>query len=188
MGSDRIPGWYSRKIQPISHSFHSPEFRGIGIGIWNADFYQEFFLLKIPSGVNISARTIETEEKPVFNPVLDQDSKDGFQIQHFVLTFLSLLEQYMRIHSTRLLMTALTLVFLTLFSVQATIAGELVKVTGTISADLQLVADNGETYEIAENEMGDALVELVGIPVEVEGRLEDQEGVLVFSVINFRKL
>ncbi|NQU63352.1 MAG: hypothetical protein HQ517_03575 [SAR324 cluster bacterium] len=92
----------------------------------------------------------------------------------------------MKIHFTRVSMTILAIVVLSLFSMQTVFAGNRVKVVGAMNSDLQFVAENGNTYEIGEGEKGEELMNLPGSVVEVEGEVEEQDEILVLNVQNFK--
>lgn len=75
-----------------------------------------------------------------------------------------------------------------LLAAQMARSSDLFQIRGTVNQEAQFVADNGEIYEIAETARGDALTDEVGVPVEVEGSIEEHDGVLVIRVIDFRVL
>jgi hypothetical protein len=59
-----------------------------------------------------------------------------------------------------------------------------VTITGTISEE-GIVADDGQVYEVAENDKGEELMELVNKKVQVTGTVEELEGKKVITVIGF---
>lgn len=61
-------------------------------------------------------------------------------------------------------------------------------ITGVINEDGQLLDGGGVFYEISENEIGDALIKLVGQRVNVEGMLMESEDFLMITVLNFELL
>ncbi|NQU63353.1 MAG: hypothetical protein HQ517_03580 [SAR324 cluster bacterium] len=91
-----------------------------------------------------------------------------------------------RIH--RIYLTALAVILLLVFGAPSAFSGEVIKVTGKLNADFEFVADNSETYEIAEDEKGEALADFMGKTVEIVGRVDNQEGIIVLTVISFREL
>lgn len=60
-----------------------------------------------------------------------------------------------------------------------------ISVLGAINEDGQLLGENGVIYEIAENDIGIDLMELVGHKVDVEATLMVSEEVLMITVLNF---
>ncbi len=54
----------------------------------------------------------------------------------------------------------------------ALISGESLTITGAVNEDYEIVADDGHTYKVKSNEMGDEVVDLVGKPVRVKGVVE----------------
>ena len=59
-----------------------------------------------------------------------------------------------------------------------------VTITGTISED-GIVADDGQMYDVAENDKGEELMELVNKKVRVTGTVEEREGKTVITVTGF---
>ena len=66
-------------------------------------------------------------------------------------------------------------------------AGE-ITITGTINDTNQIVADNGTVYEVADTDMGNDLLNNVGMTVEVIGAVVEEEGVKVFNVKSYKIL
>ena len=62
------------------------------------------------------------------------------------------------------------------------LAGNTVTIVGTINVDCQIVDDNGTIYEIADNENGDKVAELVGRRVKVTGNLMDADGTPIITI------
>lgn len=79
----------------------------------------------------------------------------------------------------------LTAVLLLFFGVSGALAGE-VTITGEVNGDYQIVADNGDVYDVAEDEKGDDLVANVGKKVEVQGTLMEEEGSKILKVVSFK--
>lgn len=76
--------------------------------------------------------------------------------------------------------------FLVFFVPRNAVSGDLVRITGIVNETSQFVTDNGEIYEIAETTRGEALIEEVGVPVRVEGAIEEHDGILVIKVIDYK--
>ena len=52
-------------------------------------------------------------------------------------------------------------------------AGKAVVIEGTLNDNLELVTDDGDTYEIGENDMIDSLFKLKGKRLKVQANLDD---------------
>ena len=68
------------------------------------------------------------------------------------------------------------------------IADSEIKIRGAINEDGQLIGNDGVIYEIAENDMGIELIEMVGKKVFVEGLLMESDEIVMITVINFELL
>ena len=79
----------------------------------------------------------------------------------------------------------LTAVLLLFFGVRGVLAGE-VTITGEVNGDYQVVAENGDVYDVAEDEKGDDLVANVGKKVEVRGTLMEEDGSKIIKVAGFK--
>jgi len=66
------------------------------------------------------------------------------------------------------------------------IAGETITITGVVDRDFQVVGDDKQVYEVAENPEGDALVELIGSKVKVTGEVDEIDGVKVITVKTYQ--
>ena len=87
-------------------------------------------------------------------------------------------------NTKRMVLRILVLGFLTLFA-GMTMAGQEVSIIGTINDESQLVADNGMTYDINDNEMGNEVMELVGKKVSVKGTVMDAEEIKIITITAF---
>jgi hypothetical protein len=67
-------------------------------------------------------------------------------------------------------------------------AGSPVSISGVINEDGQLVDDGGMAYDIAENEEGDELMEMIGQKVAVKGTVMEAEGTKIITVTEFKLL
>jgi len=67
-------------------------------------------------------------------------------------------------------------VVLSVFFCSFGFAADTLTVTGTINENYQLVADNGETYEVEINDVGNEMAEHVGTKVKVTGIVEEVDG------------
>ena len=68
------------------------------------------------------------------------------------------------------------------------LAADEVKIVGKITDDYRIVDDNGQAYEIAENEPGNEVVEMIGKKVELMGVIEDIDGMKSIVVSSYKVL
>lgn len=61
-----------------------------------------------------------------------------------------------------------------------------VSVSGVINEDGQLVDDDGMTYDIAENDEGNEIMEMVGQKITVKGTVMEAEGTKIITVSSFK--
>ncbi len=77
-------------------------------------------------------------------------------------------------------------IFFVALSFGSAISANEVTISGTVNDYYGIETDDGEVYEIGDNEQGDELVEHVGARVEVTGMVEeDEDGVKVITVTSF---
>ena len=65
------------------------------------------------------------------------------------------------------------------------IAAEPVTIQGQITEDSQLMTEDGEFYEIVDNEAGMQVMEMVGEMIEVRGTVVEDEGIKEITVESF---
>jgi hypothetical protein len=71
----------------------------------------------------------------------------------------------------------------------AVFSGEPVTLTGEINDSYQVVSDDGQTYEVADNETGNELVlNHIGERVKVSGSVEEEDDVKILTVTSFEML
>lgn len=75
---------------------------------------------------------------------------------------------------------AMALMFITV----AVAGTQILTIEGTI-INYQLVAADGQVYEIAVNDVGDRLVEFIDARVRVTGFVDDEDGIKVFTVSSY---
>ncbi len=75
------------------------------------------------------------------------------------------------------------LLLVPMVSATALLAAE-VTIKGTISEE-GIVADDGQVYAVAENDMGEELMELVDKKVQVTGTVEESEGKMMIEVTSY---
>ena len=66
------------------------------------------------------------------------------------------------------------------------LAGSTVKITGIVNDDGLLVEDNGQIYEIADDEVGAQAMEYSGEKIAVEGMVEEEEGSRIIVIKSFK--
>ncbi len=65
------------------------------------------------------------------------------------------------------------------------LAGSEVSISGAINEDGQLVDNNGMAYDIAENDKGNEVMEMVGVKVTVKGTVMEAEGTKIITISSF---
>jgi len=65
------------------------------------------------------------------------------------------------------------------------IPSEMLTIVGTVNGDFQIVTEDGQVYEVAENKLGDEVVNLVRKKVRVKGRVEAEKGEKVITITAF---
>lgn len=75
---------------------------------------------------------------------------------------------------------------LTVFFSGIAIAGAEVSISGVISEDGQLVDNDGMTYDIADNDEGNEVMEMVGHKVAVKGTVMETEGTKIITISSFK--
>lgn len=61
-----------------------------------------------------------------------------------------------------------------------------VTISGVVNDDGQLVDNDGMTYDIAENDEGAEVIEMVGQKVTVKGTVMEAEGTKIITVTEFK--
>ena len=77
------------------------------------------------------------------------------------------------------------IICLTVFLSGIAVAGSQASISGVINEDGQLVDDNGMVYDIADNEEGEEIMEMVGSKVTVKGTVMEAEGTKIITVSSF---
>jgi len=65
------------------------------------------------------------------------------------------------------------------------LAGEQATILGTVTASYQIVTEDQQVYDVAENEKGDEVVELIDRKVKVIGTVEEKNDVKVITVTSY---
>lgn len=90
--------------------------------------------------------------------------------------------------NTKKIFIGILIIGLTVFISGIAVAGSPVSISGVINEDGQLVDDAGMAYDIAENEEGDELMEMIGQKVAVKGTVMEAEGTKIITVTEFKLL
>ncbi len=75
---------------------------------------------------------------------------------------------------------------LTVFFSGIAIADAEVSISGVISEDGQLVDNDGMTYDIADNDEGNEVMEMTGQKVAVRGTVMETEGTKIITISSFK--
>ena len=77
---------------------------------------------------------------------------------------------------------------LSVFISAIAVAGSEVSISGVINEDGQLVDDNGMAYDLADNDEGNEVMEMVGQKVAVKGTVMETEGTKIITITEFKLL
>ncbi len=86
------------------------------------------------------------------------------------------------------ILVAILIMGLTVFLSGSAVAGSEISITGTVNEDGQLVDGSGMTYDLAENDEGSEIMEMVGQKVTVKGTVMEAEGTKIITVSEFKLL
>jgi len=75
---------------------------------------------------------------------------------------------------------------LSVFLSGISVAGSEVRISGIINDDGQLVDDSGMAYDIAENDEGNEVMEMVGQKVTVKGTVMEADGTKMITITSFK--
>lgn len=75
---------------------------------------------------------------------------------------------------------------LTVFISGIAVAESEVSISGVVNEDGQLVDDAGMTYDIAENDEGNEVMDMVGLKVNVQGTVMEAEGTKIITISSFK--
>jgi len=85
----------------------------------------------------------------------------------------------------RFLLMGLCAMIIVAFITGVSISGQSITIVGTVNEDYQIVADNGQIYEVADTEKGVEVVDLVGKKVKVTGTVEEEDGKKVITITSY---
>lgn len=91
----------------------------------------------------------------------------------------------MKQNRNRLFIGILSFALVVLFAGNA-ICGKAVTIVGTVTDAYQIECKDGIVYDIGDTEQGQEVGELVGKQVQVQGTVEEEEGVKVISITAFK--
>ena len=87
----------------------------------------------------------------------------------------------------KLLTGALIVSFVFMFAGPA-LSGGTVTIVGTINDDNEIVDNDGVVYEVADNDMGEEIMEHVGKKIEVKGTVMEEEDAKMITVTSYTVL
>jgi hypothetical protein len=83
------------------------------------------------------------------------------------------------------ILLGILIIGLTVFLSGIAVAGSEISISGVINEDGQLVDDDGMFYDIAENDEGNEVMEMVGHKVTVKGTVMEAEGTKIITISSF---
>ena len=83
------------------------------------------------------------------------------------------------------LFVALCAMIIIAFLSGTAISGKTMTITGTVNDNYQIVADDGQVYEVADTEKGVEVVDLVGKKVKVTGTVEESDEGKVITITSY---
>jgi len=104
-----------------------------------------------------------------------------------VISHATVVEGGDRMERRKILLAACVLV-IAVFAICRGVLADQVTIKGTVNEDRQIVADDGEIYEVADTELGGEVVTLVGVKVLVMGTVEETDGKKVVTVTAYQVL
>jgi len=88
--------------------------------------------------------------------------------------------------SLKIIFCGILIFGLTVFLSATAVAGPEVSIAGVVNDDGQLVDDEGMTYDIAENDEGNEVMEMVGRTISVTGTVMEAEGTKIITITSFK--
>jgi hypothetical protein len=70
----------------------------------------------------------------------------------------------------------------------AALSGGDVTIVGTLNEDNQIVDDAGAVYDVAENDMGEEVMEHVGKKLQVKGTVMEEEDAKMITITSYTVL
>jgi hypothetical protein len=83
------------------------------------------------------------------------------------------------------ILLGILIVGLTVFLSGIAVGQSEVSVSGVVNDDGQLVDDEGMTYDIADNDEGNEVMEMVGRKVSVKGTVMEADGTKIITISSF---
>jgi hypothetical protein len=84
------------------------------------------------------------------------------------------------------ILIGILIVSLTVFLSGIAVAGSEISVSGVINEDGQLVDDDGMAYDIADNDEGGEVMDMVGSKVTVRGAVMEADGAKIITISSFK--
>ena len=84
------------------------------------------------------------------------------------------------------ILLGILIIGLTVFLSGIAVAESEVSISGVVNEDGQLVDDEGLFYDIAENDEGNEVMEMVGQKVSVKGTVVEAEGTKIITISSFK--
>jgi hypothetical protein len=83
------------------------------------------------------------------------------------------------------ILLGILIIGITVFLSGIAVAESEVSISGVINEDGQLVGDDGMSYDIAENDEGNEVMEMAGQKVTVKGTVVEAEGTKIITITSF---
>jgi hypothetical protein len=98
------------------------------------------------------------------------------------------MEDRRMVKNKKKIFSGILIICLALFFSGIAVAGSQTSISGVINEDGQLVDDEGMAFDIADNEEGEEIMEMVGRKVTVKGTVMEAEGTKIITVTEFNML
>jgi hypothetical protein len=93
---------------------------------------------------------------------------------------------------TNIILSVLGIICFSFLSFSATLAADekpaatQSSITGTVTEEFQIATEDGDVYDVTENEKSDELMEHVGETVTVTGTLSEKDGAQTITIMEFK--
>lgn len=96
------------------------------------------------------------------------------------------MEEFKMKRNMKRIFLGILIIGLTVFISGIAVAGSQVSLSGVINEDGQLVDEGGMAYDIADNDEGNEVMEMVGFKVTVKGTVMEAEGTKIITISSFK--
>jgi hypothetical protein len=96
------------------------------------------------------------------------------------------MEEHKMAKNMKKIFLGILIIGLSVFISGIAVAGSEVSISGVINEDGQLVDDNGMAYDLADNDEGNEVMEMVGQKVTVKGTVMQTEGTKIITISSFK--